>query len=142
MNRPTGAPQRRICRVNVGCPADAPTGRSRQNSFRIFLGAAHWLLKGCLHTHQPARRGLNSQQTADAYGDRGYDFIAFTTTDYLLKSKEDHIYENVDSEMILSPGSNSPCFIAVFSIFSRHRGRAETLPSETTGEYNFLAGRS
>jgi len=47
------------------------------------------LLKGCLHTHTTCSDGvLTPQQTADAYGDRGYDFIAFTDHDYLLKSKE------------------------------------------------------
>ena len=47
------------------------------------------LLKGCLHTHTTASDGnLTPQQTADAYADLGYDFIAFTDHDYLLKLKK------------------------------------------------------
>ena len=44
------------------------------------------LLKGCLHTHTTCSDGkLSPQAVADAYESRGYDFVAFTDHDYLLK---------------------------------------------------------
>ena len=44
------------------------------------------VLKGCLHTHTTCSDGkMTPQQVADAYEARGYDFIAFTDHDYLLK---------------------------------------------------------
>jgi hypothetical protein len=96
------------------------------------------LLKGCLHTHTTCSDGvLTPQQTADAYGDRGYDFIAFTDHDYLLKSKENHIYENVDSEMILFTGIELTLFIRGYLHVSRIRGERETLHIlNHLGEYN------
>ena len=44
------------------------------------------LMKGCLHTHTTCSDGtLTPQQVALIYEEKGYDFIALTDHDYLLK---------------------------------------------------------
>jgi len=96
------------------------------------------LLKGCLHTHTTCSDGaLTPQQTADAYRDRGYDFIAFTDHDYLLKSKGNPVYESVKSEMILFAGIELTFFIKGYVHISRIPGERETLHIfNHLGEYN------
>ncbi len=44
------------------------------------------LLKGSLHIHTTCSDGeMTPQEVANAYAERGFDFIAFTDHDYLLK---------------------------------------------------------
>ena len=70
------------------------------------------LLKGCLHTHTTCSDGtLTPQQVALAYEEKGYDFIAFTDHDYLLKPGYDEIYNNVKSDMILFTGIEMTVFL-------------------------------
>ena len=101
------------------------------------------LLKGCLHTHTTCSDGtLTPQETADAYRDRGYDFIAFTDHDYLLKSKENHIYQSVKSEMILFVGIELTVFLKGYIHISRIQGERETLHIfNHLGEYNLSLPR-
>ena len=69
------------------------------------------LLKGCLHTHTTCSDGkLTPQQVADVYADMGYDFIAFTDHDYLLKPEHQKTYDNVKSEMIIFKGIEHTVF--------------------------------
>jgi len=63
------------------------------------------LLKGCLHIHTTCSDGkLTPQQAADVYASLGYDFIAFTDHDYLLKTASDEVYDNVKSDIIIFKG--------------------------------------
>jgi len=70
------------------------------------------LLKGCLHTHTTYSDGkLTPQEVADAYSRLGYDFIAFTDHDYLLKKNYRQAIESVDSDMIIFYGVELTVFV-------------------------------
>ncbi len=70
------------------------------------------LLKGCLHTHTTCSDGkLTPQQVASAYESRGYDFIAFTDHDYLLKPNYREMYEQVKTDMIIFSGIELTVYI-------------------------------
>lgn len=63
------------------------------------------LLKGCLHIHTTCSDGkLTPQEAADVYSALGYDFIAFTDHDYLLKTDSDDVYDSVKSDLIIFKG--------------------------------------
>jgi predicted metal-dependent phosphoesterase TrpH len=63
------------------------------------------LLKGCLHIHTTCSDGkLTPQRVADVYASLGYDFIAFTDHDYLLKPNAEEVYDAVESDLILFKG--------------------------------------
>ena len=62
-------------------------------------------LKGCLHTHTTCSDGkLTPQQAADTYSELGYDFIAFTDHDYLLKPEYNELYDAVKTNLIIFKG--------------------------------------
>ncbi len=70
------------------------------------------LLKGCLHTHTTYSDGrLTPQQVADAYERLGYDFIAYTDHDYLLKKDYRQAIESVKSGMIIFYGVELTVFV-------------------------------
>jgi hypothetical protein len=96
------------------------------------------LLRGCLHTHTTNSDGaLTPQEVADAYRDRGYDFIAFTDHDYFRKPRDNHLYEQVKSEMVLFTGIELTLFIKGYVHISRIHGERENLHIlNHLGEYN------
>jgi hypothetical protein len=86
------------------------------------------LLKGGLHTHTTCSDGkLTPQEVADAYQEKGFDFIAFTDHDYLLKPETDGIYERVKADMILFSGVELTVFAKGYVHVSRISGEKEVL---------------
>jgi len=86
------------------------------------------LLKGGLHIHTTCSDGkLTPQEAADAYRDQGFDFIAFTDHDYLLKPETNGVYERVKSDMILFPGVELTVFVKGYIHVSRVNGEKEVL---------------
>jgi predicted metal-dependent phosphoesterase TrpH len=86
------------------------------------------LLKGCLHTHTTCSDGnLTPQEVANAYEARGYDFIAFTDHDYLLKPGYRDIYRQVRTGMILFHGIELTVFVKGYLHVSRIEGDGEIL---------------
>jgi hypothetical protein len=86
------------------------------------------LLKGCLHTHTTCSDGkLTPQELADAYEQRGYDFIAFTDHDYLLKPQSYDLYRAVKSNMIIFTGIELTVFVKGYIHVNRINGRREEL---------------
>lgn len=86
------------------------------------------LLKGCLHTHTTCSDGkLTPQQVADVYSELGYDFIAFTDHDYLLKPDHDTLYENVKTDLIIFKGVELTVFEKGYIHVSRIFGDEEEL---------------
>jgi len=86
------------------------------------------LLKGCLHTHTTCSDGkLTPQEVADLYSELGYDFIAFTDHDYLLKPAHEEIYDSVKSDLILLKGVELTVFEKGYLHINRIQGDRETL---------------
>ncbi|MDD4091962.1 MAG: PHP domain-containing protein [Smithellaceae bacterium] len=70
------------------------------------------LLKGCLHTHTTCSDGkMSPQEVADAYESKGYDFIAFTDHDYLLKPNYLDLYRQVRTNMMVFYGIELSVFV-------------------------------
>lgn len=85
-------------------------------------------LKGCLHTHTTCSDGkLTPQEVADVYAGLGYDFIAFTDHDYLLRPGHDEIYESVKSDLILFRGVELTVFEKGYIHINRIFGDKEEL---------------
>lgn len=60
------------------------------------------MLKGQLHTHTTFSDGtLTPQEVADVYASLGFDFLAFTDHDHLLKPADLRLLREVKSDMIL-----------------------------------------
>jgi hypothetical protein len=86
------------------------------------------LLKGCLHTHTTCSDGkMTPQAVADAYQERGYDFIAFTDHDYLLKPDYLDVYSRVKTEMIVFSGIEITVFVKGYLHISRIAGENDEL---------------
>jgi hypothetical protein len=86
------------------------------------------LLKGGLHIHTTCSDGkLTPQEAADAYWEQGFDFIAFTDHDYLLKPETNGVYERVKSDMILFSGVEMTVFVKGYVHVSRINGEKEVL---------------
>jgi hypothetical protein len=86
------------------------------------------LLKGCLHTHTTCSDGkMTPQAVADAYQERGYDFIAFTDHDYLLKPDYLDVYSHVKTEMIVFNGIELTVFVKGYLHISRISGENDEL---------------
>jgi hypothetical protein len=96
------------------------------------------LLKGCLHTHTTCSDGkLSPQQVASAYESKGYDFIAFTDHDYLMKPDSRALYERVKSGMVIFYGLELTVFIKGYVHVSRIEGGEEVLHIfNHVGEYD------
>lgn len=85
-------------------------------------------LKGCLHAHTTCSDGkLAPQEVADIYAELGYDFIAFTDHDYLLKSDCDLVYNNVKSDLIIFKGVELTVFEKGYIHVNRIFGEKEEL---------------
>ncbi|MEW5945414.1 MAG: PHP domain-containing protein [bacterium] len=86
------------------------------------------LLKGCLHVHTTCSDGkLTPQEAADVYAAMGYDFIAFTDHDYLLKPDAEEVYDGVKTEMIIFKGVELTVFEKGYIHVNRIRGDVEEL---------------
>jgi predicted metal-dependent phosphoesterase TrpH len=86
------------------------------------------LLKGALHIHTTCSDGeLTPQEAASAYEERGYDFIAFTDHDYLLKKNCRDIYAQVRSRMILFHGIELTVFVKGYVHVNRIEGDKDVL---------------
>ncbi|MBP7605307.1 MAG: PHP domain-containing protein, partial [Spirochaetes bacterium] len=86
------------------------------------------LMKGCLHTHTTCSDGkLSPQQVADAYEEKGYDFIAFTDHDYLLKPKSAGLYRDVRSGLILFEGIELTVLVKGYVHVNRIYGEEDEL---------------
>ena len=63
------------------------------------------ILRGQLHTHTTFSDGtLTPQEVADVYAALGFDFLAFTDHDHLLKPAYDKIIRQVKSSLLLFYG--------------------------------------
>jgi hypothetical protein len=86
------------------------------------------LLKGCLHTHTTCSDGkMSPQVVADAYEERGYDFIAFTDHDYLMKPACMDMYRSVKTDMIIFNGIELTVFFKGYLHVNRITGDKEEL---------------
>jgi predicted metal-dependent phosphoesterase TrpH len=86
------------------------------------------LLKGSLHIHTTCSDGeLTPQEAADAYEERGFDFIAFTDHDYLLKPNYREIYSQVKSGMIIFHGIELTVFVKGYVHVNKIEGDEEVL---------------
>jgi histidinol phosphatase-like PHP family hydrolase len=96
------------------------------------------LLKGGLHIHTTCSDGkLTPQEAAEAYREKGFDFIAFTDHDFLLKPETNGIYEKVKSDMILLRGVELTVFVKGYLHVSRITGEKEILHIlNHLGDYN------
>ncbi len=97
------------------------------------------LLKGALHLHTTCSDGeLTPQEVAKAYEERGFDFIAFTDHDYILKDNYRDIYSQVKSNMIIFHGIELTVFAKGYVHVNRIEGDEETLHIfNHIGEYDF-----
>jgi hypothetical protein len=97
------------------------------------------LLKGCLHTHSTCSDGkLSPQEVANAYEAKGYDFIAFTDHDYLLKQNYMDVYRQVKTGMIIFYGIELSVFVNGNIHVSKIEGDDEVLHIfNHIGEYDF-----
>jgi hypothetical protein len=86
------------------------------------------LLKGCLHAHTTCSDGkLTPQQVVSAYESKGYDFIAFTDHDYLLKPNYRDMYDDVNTGMIIFHGIEMTVFLKGYIHVSKIEGNREVL---------------
>ena len=97
------------------------------------------ILKGCLHTHTNCSDGkLSPQEVVDAYESRGYDFLAFTDHDYLLKPNYREICGQVKTNMIIFYGIELTVFVNGYIHVSKIEGDKELLHIfNHIGEYDF-----
>ena len=70
---------------------------------------------------------MTPQEVANDYQERGFDFIAFTDHDYLLKPGTSRIYDKVHSNMILFKGIEMTIFAKGYLHVSRVMGDEEVL---------------
>ena len=86
------------------------------------------LLKGSLHIHTTCSDGeMTPQEVADAYAERGFDFIAFTDHDYLLKPNHHELYNQVKTDMIIFHGIELTVFVKGYVHVNRIEGDKEVL---------------
>lgn len=86
------------------------------------------LLKGCLHTHTTCSDGkMTPQEVADAYTGLGYDFIAFTDHDYLMKPAHDELYDAVKTDLMIFKGVELTVFERGYVHIGKIHGDEEQL---------------
>jgi predicted metal-dependent phosphoesterase TrpH len=86
------------------------------------------LLKGALHIHTTCSDGeLTPQEAANAYEERGFDFIAFTDHDYLVKPNYRDLYAQVKSRMIILHGIELTVFVKGYVHVNKIDGDEEVL---------------
>ena len=100
-------------------------------------------LKGCMHTHTSCSDGtMTPQEVVRAYEERGYDFIAFTDHDYLLKNNYREIYNQVKTDMIVFTGIELTVFVKGYVHVSRIEGEREILHIfNHIGEYDLTVNQ-
>lgn len=82
---------------------------------------------------------LTPQAAAEAYQARGYDFIAFTDHDYLLKPDYREVYARVQSEMLILHGIELTVFLKGYLHIGRIVGEKEELHVlNHLGEYGLV----
>jgi hypothetical protein len=120
---------------------ERPIKKIEDDSFRgdVNVQSVYMLLKGCLHTHTTCSDGkLSPQEVAHEYESRGYDFIAFTDHDYLLKPNYREIYGQVKTNMIIFYGIELSVFINGNIHVTKIEGEKEVLHIfNHIGEYDF-----
>jgi len=85
-------------------------------------------LKGALHVHTTCSDGeLSVQESIRAYGDLGYDFVALTDHDYLLRPGCYDVVNDLDTEMIVFKGVELTVFEKGYCHVNRIKGEEETL---------------
>ena len=85
-------------------------------------------LRGCLHTHTTCSDGkMTPQEVVNAYEERGYDFIAFTDHDYLLKPNYRDVCSDVKTGMIVFAGIELTVFVKGYVHVNRIEGDNEVL---------------
>jgi hypothetical protein len=104
------------------------------------LAGEEMILKGCVHTHTTCSDGkMTPQAVAEAYQARGYDFIAFTDHDYLLKPDYLEEYSRVRSELVLFHGIELTVFFKGYLHVSKIAGDREHLHVlNHLGEYSLV----
>src|SRR5437763_269233 len=86
------------------------------------------ILKGCLHVHTTISDGkLTPLEAAAIYSSLGYDFIAFTDHDYLLKPGHCEEYERAAGDMIIFHGVEMTVFEKGYIHVNRISGDVEEL---------------
>ena len=86
------------------------------------------LLKGCLHTHTTCSDGkLTPLEVVRAYEKLGYDFLAFTDHDYLLKPNYKEKYSEINTDMILFYGVELTVFVKGYIHVTKITGDSEEL---------------
>ncbi len=86
------------------------------------------LLKGALHVHTTCSDGeMTPQEVANAYEERGFDFIAFTDHDYLVKPNYRGVCSQVKSGMILFQGIELTVFVKGYVHVNKIEGDKEVL---------------
>lgn len=105
----------------------------------VNVQSVYMLLKGCLHTHTTCSDGkLSPQEVANAYESRGYDFIAFTDHDYLLKPNYREICGQLKTNMIIFYGIELTVFVNGYIHVTKIEGDREVLHIfNHIGEYDF-----
>jgi hypothetical protein len=101
-------------------------------------------LKGCLHIHTTCSDGkLTPQEAADVYESLGWDFIAFTDHDYLLKPNADEVYGAVKSGIIIFRGIELTAFERGYIHINRIEGDSEVLHIVNhLGEYDLSVAQA
>jgi len=86
------------------------------------------LLKGCLHTHTTCSDGkMTPGQVVKSYESKGYDFIAITDHDYLIKPRYRKMIEEIETEMVVFTGVELTVFIKGYVHVNRIEGDREVL---------------
>jgi predicted metal-dependent phosphoesterase TrpH len=81
---------------------------------------------------------LSPQEVASAYESKGYDFIAFTDHDYLLKQNYMDVYRKVKTDMIIFYGIELSVFVNGNIHVTKIEGDNEVLHIfNHIGEYDF-----
>jgi hypothetical protein len=82
---------------------------------------------------------MTPQIVADAYQERGYDFIAFTDHDYLLKPDYLDMYSSVKTDMIILSGIELTVFLKGYLHVSKISGEKDELYIlNHLGEYGLM----
>lgn len=86
------------------------------------------LLRGCLHIHTTCSDGkMTPREVVEVYEERGYDFIAFTDHDYLLKPGYRDVYSAVKSDMIIFHGIEYTVFAKGYVHVNKIEGDNDSL---------------
>ncbi len=81
---------------------------------------------------------MSPQEVANAYESKGYDFIAFTDHDYLLKPNYRETYGQIKTNMIIFIGIELTVFVNGYIHVSKIEGDKEVLHIfNHISEYNF-----